>query len=77
MMSSTMWARLVLSSTTLHSVSSVTLCYRVTWHCSGARRVVIVLASYCSRTVDACPHALQVLTILPVCTSCRLMMALM
>jgi LSD1 subclass zinc finger protein len=36
----------------------------------------IVLAPYCSRIVDACPHVLQVLTTLSVCTSCRRMMAL-
>jgi hypothetical protein len=35
-----------------------------------------LMASCCSRTVDACPHALQVLTTLSVCTSCRWMMAL-
>jgi hypothetical protein len=39
MMSSTRWAHLVLSLAMLHSVSSVVSCYRVTWHCSGARRV--------------------------------------
>jgi hypothetical protein len=77
MMSSTVWARLVLSPATLHSISSVATCYRVTWHCSGARRVVIVLASYCNRTINICPHALQVLTTLPGCTSYRRMMALM
>jgi hypothetical protein len=67
MMSSMVWACLILSPTTLHSVSNVVSCYRVTWHCSGARRVVIVLASCCSSTVDVCPHALQVLTALPAC----------
>jgi hypothetical protein len=67
-MSSMVWARLVLSPTTLHLVSSVTPCCRGIWHCSGARRVVIVLMSYCSHTVDACLHALQLLTTLSSCT---------
>jgi hypothetical protein len=40
MMSLTVWARLVLSPAMPHSVSGVALCYRVTWHCSGARRVI-------------------------------------
>jgi hypothetical protein len=40
MMSSTTWADLVLSSVTLHSVSSVAPCGRVAWHYSGAKRVV-------------------------------------
>jgi hypothetical protein len=76
MMSSTVWAHLVLSPATLHSVSSVTSCCRVIWHYSGAMRVVIVLALYCNRTIDACLHALQVLTTLSVCMSCRRMMTL-
>jgi hypothetical protein len=38
--------------------------------------VIIVLASYCNHTIDVCPHALQVLIILPGCTSYRRMMAL-
>jgi hypothetical protein len=37
MMSSTVWAHLVLSPATLHSVSSVASCHRIIWHCSGAR----------------------------------------
>jgi hypothetical protein len=37
----------------------------------------IVLTLHCSCTVDACPHTLQVLTTLPVCTSCRCMITLM
>jgi hypothetical protein len=40
MMSSTVWARLVLSPATLHSVNNVVLCYRVACHCSGDRLVV-------------------------------------
>jgi hypothetical protein len=36
----------------------------------------IVPTSHCSHTVDACPHALQVLTTLLARTSCRRIMAL-
>jgi hypothetical protein len=36
----------------------------------------IVPTSHCSHTVDVCLHTLQVLTTLPVCTSCRRMMTL-
>jgi hypothetical protein len=53
MMSSTVSTRLVLSPATLHSVSSVASCCRVTWHYSGDRRVVIVLVSYCNGIVAA------------------------
>jgi hypothetical protein len=35
-----------------------------------------VLTVHCSHTVDVCSHALQVLTTLAACTSCRRMMAL-
>jgi hypothetical protein len=76
-MSSMVQARLILSPTMLHSVSSVVSCCRVTCHCSGARGVVIVLVSYYNYSVDVCPHALQVLTMLPTYTSCRRMMTLM
>jgi hypothetical protein len=76
-MSSTVWVHLVLSPATLHSVSSVVSCCRVTWHCSGPDEWFIELASYCSRTIDTCLHALQVLTTLSVCTSYRRMMTLM
>jgi hypothetical protein len=40
MMSSTAWTRLVMSSATLHSASSLVLCCQVAWHCSCARQVV-------------------------------------
>jgi hypothetical protein len=40
MMTSMAWADLVLSPATLHSISSVTPCCRVAWHCSGAELVV-------------------------------------
>jgi hypothetical protein len=40
MISSIVWARLILPSATLHSVNSVAPCCRVAWYCSGARRVV-------------------------------------
>jgi hypothetical protein len=40
MMPLAMWAHLDLSPATLHSARSVTLYYRVTWHCSSVRRVV-------------------------------------
>jgi hypothetical protein len=36
MMSSTVWVRVVLSSATLHSISSVTPCCCIIGHCSGA-----------------------------------------
>jgi hypothetical protein len=36
-----------------------------------------VLALHCSRTIAACAHVLQTLTVLPAHTSCRHMMALM
>jgi hypothetical protein len=42
MMSSTVWAHLVLSPATLPHVFvalCVAPCYRVTWHCSSAKRV--------------------------------------
>jgi hypothetical protein len=62
MISSMVWARLVLSPVTLHSVSSVTPYYRVTWHCSDARRVVHSIGaalqshySYLS-VCDVCPE---------------------
>jgi hypothetical protein len=58
MMSSMMWARLVLSPATLHSVSSVVLCCRVTWHYS--------------HTIAACLDALQALNALPAGTIRRL-----
>jgi hypothetical protein len=51
MMSSMVWSRLILSPITLYTVSNVTLCYRVTWYCSRAKRVVIVPVSYRKRTV--------------------------
>jgi hypothetical protein len=76
MMSSTVWTRLVLSPATLHSVSSIASCYRVTWHCSGVRRVIHSAGAHCRRTVDACLYALQVLTTLSVCTSCSHLTAL-
>jgi hypothetical protein len=38
--------------------------------------VLSQLALQCNSIVDACPHTLQVLTILSACTSCRRMMAL-
>jgi hypothetical protein len=75
-MSSMVWTRLFLSPVTLHSVSSVVSCCRVTSHCSGARRVVIVLVLYYRHTVDTCSHSIQVLTTLPAYTSCRRMMTL-
>jgi hypothetical protein len=46
------WARLVLSPATLHSVSNVTSCCRVTWHCSGPGEWSIVLMSQYNHTVD-------------------------
>jgi hypothetical protein len=57
MMSSMMWARLVLSPATLHSVSSVASCCRVAWHYS--------------HTIAACLDALQALNALPAGMSCR------
>jgi hypothetical protein len=39
-MPSVVWAHLILSSATLHSTSSMALCYQVAWHYSGAMRVV-------------------------------------
>jgi hypothetical protein len=54
----------------------VVSCCRVTSHCSGAKRVVIVLVLYYSHTVDTCPYFMQVLTTLTVYTSCRRMMTL-
>jgi hypothetical protein len=76
MMSLMVWARLVLSSATLYSVSSVTLYCRVAWHCSGASEWSIVLALHYSRTVAVCLHALQALTALSARMSCMSMMAL-
>jgi hypothetical protein len=71
MMSSTTWARLVLSPAMLHSVSSVMSCCRVARHCSGDNRVVhsadVTLQSHCN-CLSAClagidcavyPHVLQ------------------
>jgi hypothetical protein len=37
----------------------------------------IVISLYCSHIVAASLHALQTLTVLPACTSCKSMMALM
>jgi hypothetical protein len=76
-MSSTAWARLVLSSATLY--------WLTVWHRaveSFGTVVVpsewsIVLALNRSRTVAACLHVLHALTALPARTSCRPMMALM
>jgi hypothetical protein len=76
MMSSTVWTCLFLSPVTLHSVSSVVSCCRVASHCSGAKRVVIVLVLYCRHTVDTCPHSMKVLTTLSAYTSYRRMMTL-
>jgi hypothetical protein len=76
MISSMVWARLILSSSMLYSVSSVTLYYRVAWHCSGASEWSIVLALHCSRIIAVCLHALQALTVLYACMSCMSMMAL-
>jgi hypothetical protein len=66
-----MWARQVLSPVILPSVSSVTSCCRVTWCCSGVRRVVysagVALSPHC-RCLSArltgidytvCMHVLQ------------------
>jgi hypothetical protein len=51
MMSLTVWARLALSLAVLHLVSNVVSYCRVTWHCSGDKRVVnsagITLLSHC------------------------------
>jgi hypothetical protein len=72
MMSSMMWACLILSPVTLHSVSSVTPYCRVIWHYSGARRLVhsavvalqshYICMSACLACIDyaACPLVLQV-----------------
>jgi hypothetical protein len=65
MISSMVWARLILLPVTLHSVSSVTSCCRVAWHCSDARRVVhsagVALQSHCSylSVCAACPELLN------------------
>jgi hypothetical protein len=58
MMSSTMWARLVLSPTTLHSVSGTVWCYCITRPVVVPDRWPMVLAPGCSHTVAACLTAL-------------------
>jgi hypothetical protein len=78
-MSSMAWARMILSPTMLHSVSSVAPCCRVAWHCSGARRVVhsavaaLLVRTSCrpmmtlmSSALETCVRALE--TCVPSCT---------
>jgi hypothetical protein len=65
MMTSMVWVRPILSSASLHSVSSVTSCCCVTGHCSGAWQVVhstgAMLQSHCSYLPDGdvCPELLN------------------
>jgi hypothetical protein len=60
MMSSTVWERPVLSSASLHSVSSVAPCCYVAGHCNGAWGWFIALALCYSRTVATCLTKLHV-----------------
>jgi hypothetical protein len=59
MISSTVWARLILPSAMLHSVNSVAPCCRVAWYCSGARRVVYSANSALQCTVATCQTCLS------------------
>jgi hypothetical protein len=77
MISSMAWARLVLSPATLHSVSSVALSCQVTCTVAVPAKWSIVLPLHYSHTIATYLHTMQALTVLPVRTSCRRIMALM
>jgi hypothetical protein len=77
MISSTVWARLVLSPVTLHSVSSVAPAVESLGTVAVSGEWSIVLALYCSCTVAIYPHALYTLTALSARMSYRPLMTLM